>query len=315
VTEELVERLLSGDRRALARVLTLIEQGSGEGRRALAQLYPHTGRAHIVGITGGGGSGKSTLTAALALELRKRGRSIGIVAVDPSSPFTHGALLGDRIRMQQLSGDADIFVRSMATRGQLGGLAAVTGEAVAAMDASGKDTVLIETVGAGQDEVEVASQADTTLLVLTPAGGDDVQAMKAGVMEIADIFVVNKADLPGADQLAAQLGAMVQIASRGRLDTPVLRTVATKRDGVAELADAIEEHHRKLVSSGELEEQRRERARAQVLALTRSELLKRTLAAGGQQLALDGLVDAVAKREIDPYEAARRLIEASDGET
>jgi LAO/AO transport system kinase len=315
VTDELVERLLSGDRRALARVLTLIEQDSEDGRRALAALYPHTGRAHIVGITGGGGSGKSTLTAALTLELRKRGRSVGIVAVDPSSPFTRGALLGDRIRMQQLSGDAEVFVRSMATRGQLGGLAAMTGEAVAAMDAAGRDIVLIETVGAGQDEVEVASQADTTVLVLTPAGGDDVQAMKAGVMEIADIFVVNKADVAGADKLAAQLIAMVTMAARGRLDAPVLRTVATKREGIAELADAIDEHKRKLVASGELEELRRERARAQVLALTRRELLKRALATGDQQEALDELAGAVARREIDPYQAARRLIDTGSAST
>jgi len=309
--EDLVRRLLSGERRALARAISLVEDGAAEGRQALSLLYPHTGRAHVVGITGGSGSGKSTLTCALALQLRRRGRTVGIVAVDPTSPFTHGALLGDRIRMQELARDPEVFVRSMATRGELGGLAPMTVEVVAVLDAAGKDVIVVETVGAGQDEVEVASTAETTVVVLTPASGDEVQAMKAGIMEVADILVVNKADLPGADALMGQLTAMTSLASRGRLETPVLRTIATKGEGVLELAEAIEEHRRRLESSGELEQQRLERARRQVLALVRHQLLDQVLRATERDGRLDGVVRSVAQRELDPYAAAQRLIEAA----
>ena len=226
--EELVRRLLAGERRALARAISLVEDGTTVGHLALALLYSHTGRAHTVGITGGSGTGKSTLTGALALEFRRRGRTIGVVAVDPTSPFSHGALLGDRIRMPELARDPEIFVRSMATRGELGGLASATAEVVAVLDAAGKELVLIETVGAGQDEVEVASTAETTVVVLTPGGGDGVQAMKAGIMEVADILVVNKADLPGADAVVSQLQAMTAMDARGGPGTPVLETVATE---------------------------------------------------------------------------------------
>lgn len=309
--EDLVRRLLAGERRALARVITLVESATPEGRRAIALLHQHTGRAHVVGITGGSGAGKSTLAAALARELRQRGRSLGIVAVDPTSPFSHGALLGDRIRMQELSRDPEVFVRSMATRGELGGLAPTTAEVVAVLDAAGKDIVLVETVGAGQDEVEVASAADTTVVVLTPGAGDEVQAMKAGIMEVADLLVVNKADLPGADALVAQLQAMTAMASRGRLDTPVLRTVAPKGTGVPELADAIAAHRTKLETSGDLDRLRLERARRQLLALARQELLAAVLRAAERDGRLDALVRSVAHRELDPYTAARQLIAAA----
>ncbi|MEX1253779.1 MAG: methylmalonyl Co-A mutase-associated GTPase MeaB [Dehalococcoidia bacterium] len=308
---ELAQRLLAGDRRALARAITLVENGTLEGRRALALLYAHTGHAHTVGITGGSGAGKSTLTGALAHELRKRDRSVGIVAVDPTSPFTKGALLGDRIRMQELTRDPEVFVRSMATRGELGGLAPATVEVVAVLDAAGKDVVMIETVGAGQDEVEVASSADTTVVVLTPAGGDDVQAMKAGIMEVADVLVVNKADLPGADILVAQLKALTTQASRGRLETPVLETVATRGEGITELADAIEAHRRRLAASGDLERERLARARRQVLALARHRLLEDLVRLTESDGHLDEIVGAVARRELDPYAAAERLIDAA----
>ncbi|MBI4571438.1 MAG: methylmalonyl Co-A mutase-associated GTPase MeaB [Chloroflexi bacterium] len=307
--DDLVRRLLAGERHALARVLTLVEAGLPAGRRALTLLYPRTGRAHTAGITGGSGSGKSTLAAALAKELRRRGRTVGIVAVDPSSPFTRGALLGDRIRMQELTRDPEVFVRSMATRGELGGLAPATAEAVAVLDAAGKDVVLIETVGAGQDEVEVASAADTTVVVLTPGGGDEVQAMKAGIMEVANVLVVNKADLAGADVLLAQLRGMVNQAGRGRRETPVIATIATKGEGVAELADALEEHRRGLAESGELERQRAGRARRQLLALVREHLLDGLLRDGARAARLEELAGAVARRELDPYAAARWLIE------
>ncbi len=307
--EDLVARLLAGERHALARVITLVENRTPEGRRALSLLYKETGAAHVIGITGGSGAGKSTLTSALAMELRKRGRTVGIVAVDPTSPFTRGAILGDRIRMQELSRDPEVFVRSMATRGELGGLAPMTAEVVAVLDAAKKGVVFIETVGAGQDEVEVASAADTTVLVLTPAGGDDVQAMKAGIMEVADVLVVNKADLPGTDAVVAQLSAMTNLASRGRLDVPILRTIAPKATGVPELADAIEEHRRKLVASGELATLRLERARRQVLAAARHRLLAELVQTNTTDGRLDALVNAVAARELDPYEAAQRLID------
>lgn len=309
--EELVRRLLDGERRALARAISLVENGAPEGRQALARLYRHTGRAHIVGVTGGSGAGKSTLAGSLVQELRRRGRTVGVVAVDPSSPFTHGALLGDRIRMQELTRDPQVFVRSMATRGELGGLAPMTAEVVAVLDAAGKDVVLVETVGAGQDEVEIASAAETTVLVVTPAGGDEVQAMKAGIMEVADIIVVNKADLPGAEALVAQLRAMTMQASSRPLEIAILRTVATKGEGIAELADAIEEHRRKLAASGELERQRLERARRQVLALARHQLLAEVLRATERDGRLAELVRSVARRELDPYAAAQRLIEAA----
>ena len=305
---DLVERLLAGDRRALARVISLVENRTDTGREALAALYQHTGKAHIVGITGGSGSGKSTLTNALALELRKRDRTIGIIAVDPSSPFTRGAILGDRIRMQELTKDPQIFVRSMATRGEIGGLAAMTSDVASVLDAAGKDIVIIETVGAGQDEVDIAGAAETTVVVLTPAGGDDIQAMKAGIMEIADVLVVNKADLPGADSLKGLLVAATTSASRGRLETPVLMTVALKREGISELADALEEHRQRIERSGERDELRLARARRQIIAVVRQRLLEEALRAPVQDGSLEQLVRDVAERRLDPDSAATQLI-------
>jgi LAO/AO transport system kinase len=308
--EALVQQVLAGERRALARVISLVENGEPEGHEALRLLYPHTGRAHSVGLTGPSGSGKSTLAGALARELRLRQRSVGIVAVDPSSPFTHGALLGDRIRMQELTSDPEIFLRSMATRGTLGGLASATAQVVAVLDAAGKDAVLIETVGAGQDEVEIAGAAETTVVVNTPGTGDDVQALKAGILEIADILVVNKADRPGADTLVRQLQFLVPRGGEERA-IPVLKTIATSGDGVAELMDAVDEHRRYLRESGRLETHRLAQARHQVLALARHELLAHVLRATEENGRLDELVGAVAERDLDPYSAARRLIESA----
>ena len=307
-----MRQVLAGERRALARVISLVENGEPEGHEALRLLYPRTGRAHSVGLTGASGSGKSTLAGALAREFRRRERSVGIVAVDPSSPFTRGALLGDRIRMQELTSDPEVFLRSMATRGSLGGLAGSTAQVVAVLDAAGKDVVLIETVGAGQDEVEVAGAAETTVVVNTPGTGDDVQALKAGILEIADILVVNKADQPGADALAQQLQALVSRAGDER-GVPVLKTVASSGEGVPELVDAIDEHRRYLPQSGQLERHRLAQARHQVLALARHELLASVLQATEENGQLDELVGAVARRDLDPYSAARRLIESAGG--
>jgi LAO/AO transport system kinase len=305
--DELVERLLSGDRRALSRVISLVEDDSPQGHEALRLLYGRTGRAQTVGITGSSGSGKSTLVSALAGEYRSRGRTVGVIAVDPSSPFSHGALLGDRIRMQELSSDPQVFVRSMATRGALGGLAATTVEVASVLDAAGKDVVFIETVGAGQDEVAVAGAALSTVVVMTPGMGDDVQAMKAGIMEIADILAVNKADLAGADALVSQLTALVASAPGSR-ETPIVRTVATRGQGIGELSDAIDDHRRYMEESGEMARRRLAEARQQVLAAARHRLLAGLLEATEREGGLDALVIAVAERTMDPHTAAEQLI-------
>jgi len=308
LVEELVRRLLAGERRALARAITLVENQSPQGYEALRLLYPYTGRAHTIGITGGAGVGKSTLTNALAKEFRRRGKTVGIIAVDPSSPFTRGAILGDRIRMQELTADEGIFMRSMATRGALGGLSETAADAVAVLDAAGKDVVFLETVGAGQDEVEVAAAAHTTVLVLTPSSGDDVQAMKAGIMEIADLLVVNKADLPHTDALIAALKAHLSMSEHGEWVPPILRVVATKDVGIGDLADELDRHYRYLRESGALERARRERARHQVVAIAQQALLRRIMRhADGL---LEELVHEVAERRTDPHSAAERLLAA-----
>ncbi len=306
VMDDLIPRLLGGEKRALARVLTLVENDTPAGRDALRALYSRTGRAHTIGITGPTGSGKSTLAGALAREFRQRGRTVAIVAIDPTSPFTHGAILGDRVRMQDLSSDAGVFVRSMASRGALGGLAPQTDAVVAVLDASASDVVIIETVGAGQDEVEVAGSAQTTIVVVPPSSGDDVQAMKAGIIEIADILCVNKADLPGANAAVIHLEAVASYAPPQVRPAPVLRTVASRGDGVAELADAAEEHLAYLRSSGLLEKRLRGRARYQVLAALRAEIEAGALSRAASRL--DELTERVLRREIDPHSAALELL-------
>jgi LAO/AO transport system kinase len=305
--DERVAALLAGNRRALSRTLTEIENDTAAGRRALALLYPRAGKAHTVGLTGSAGSGKSTLSGAVARELRARGQTLGIVAIDPTSPFSQGALLGDRIRMQELTSDAGVFLRSMATRGSLGGLAPQTAGVVTALDAFGKDVVLVETVGAGQDEVEVASMADTTVVVLTPGSGDDVQAMKAGMMEIADIVVVNKMDLPYADLLARQIASIIDMSPKERR-TPIVRTSASQGEGIGDLVDAIDEHRAWIKESGAGERHRREQARHQVLALARQRLIDRVVMRSGDDGRLAEVVERVARREIDPQTAAEELI-------
>jgi LAO/AO transport system kinase len=304
--DDLVQRFLDGDRRALARIISTVEGETPEGRECLRTLFPHSGKAHIVGVTGGAGSGKSTLTGALASEYRRRGKTVGIVAVDPSSPFTHGAILGDRIRMQDLALDPGVFVRSMAGRGALGGLAPTIDDVVSVMDAFGFDYVIIETVGAGQDEVEIAGTALTTVLVNNPGTGDDIQALKAGIIEIADILVVNKADHPGADILVSQLQALLSLAPKGSRRPPILKTTATKGEGMDALADAVEEHRAFLESSGGLAEQREIDARHQVLTIARSILLER-IRQSTPELELEALVRRVADRKLDPHSAAEEL--------
>ena len=307
--DDLVQRFLAGDRRALARIISRVENETPEGREYLRQIFPHSGKTHIIGITGGAGSGKSTLTGALAAEYRKRGKTVGIVAVDPSSPFTKGAILGDRIRMQDLALDPGVYVRSMAGRGALGGLAPAISGVVAVMDAFGFDVVVIETIGAGQDEVEIAGTAMTTILVNNPGTGDDIQALKAGIIEIADVLVVNKADHPGADVLVSQLQALLSLAPAGSRRPKILKTTATKGEGLGELADAISEHYQYLESSGLLARHREEDARHQVLSIARQILLERIRQSTSED-ALAALVAKVAGRELDPHSAAEELADA-----
>jgi len=309
MTSDIAQRVLEGDRRALTRVLTWVENGYPEARDALRELFPQSGHAHIVGITGSTGSGKSTLVGALAREYRKMGRSVGIVAIDPTSPFSHGALLGDRIRMQDLTADPEVFIRSMATRGALGGLAAATNDVVTVLDACGKDVVLVETVGAGQDEVEVADTAHTTVVISIPGAGDDMQAIKAGILEIADILVVNKADLPTAESVFKQLHIFMALDRNEGWQVPILKTVAHKGEGVTGLLEAIDNHRAYLESSGRLERMRRHRARRQLLAAAQAALLSQLVAKAESNGRLDELVDAIAERELDPHTAAERLIE------
>lgn len=306
----LVDRLLSGDRRAAAQLVTLMEDGGPPAREAIAALYPHTGHAHIVGVTGSPGTGKSTLVYELAKEFRSRDKTVGIVAVDPTSPFSGGALLGDRIRMQKLSTDEGIFIRSMASRGQLGGLARATGDAIKVLDAFGRDIVMVETVGAGQSEVEIARAAHTVIVVDAPGLGDDIQAIKAGLFEIADIFVVNKADREGADRTLLTLRMMLDMGEGSRergWRPPLVKTVALQGEGSALVADAVEQHLAHLKESGQLHIRSMRLAEEELRRILGQELLSRLLE-GTQEEQWEFLTKEVAERELDPYTAADNLL-------
>ncbi len=307
---DLVDRLLAGDRKAAAQLVTLMEDGGPPAREAMAGLYPHTGRAHIVGVTGSPGTGKSTLVYELAKEFRARGKTVGIIAVDPSSPFSGGALLGDRIRMQKLSTDEGVFIRSMASRGQLGGLARATGDAIKVLDAFGRDLVMVETVGAGQSEVEIARAAHTVIVVDAPGMGDDIQAIKAGLFEIADIFVVNKADRDGAEKTLLILQMMLDMnESSGAQDwrPPLLKTIALQGEGSGLVADAVESHLAHLTESGQLHVRKMRLAEEELRRILGQELLGRLLELVNVERWAT-LTREVADRQLDPYTAADSLL-------
>ncbi|WP_049926211.1 methylmalonyl Co-A mutase-associated GTPase MeaB [Halopiger goleimassiliensis] len=340
--EELLEALLAGEHRALARVISKIENRSPGYRELVSELYAHTGGADVIGITGSPGAGKSTLVDKLAEAYRERGETVGIIAIDPSSPFTGGAVLGDRIRMASTVGDMDVFVRSMSARGTLGGLSTATADAVKAMDAFGKDKIIIETVGAGQNEIDIVRTADTVAVLVPPGSGDEIQTLKAGILEIADVFVVNKADRDGADRTVQELRDMIQLGegnagggagghhSQDVIDahddwdpddqddendettawtTPIVETVATRATGVDDLIDAVADHRTYLVESGEKAEMTRQRHAEEIRTLLREDvhdLLETELERAG---GIDDLAEAVRQGETDPYTIADDLLE------
>ncbi len=331
--KDLVSELLAGSPRALARLLTYIENGSDEATSALARIYPHTGRAHLVGVTGAPGTGKSTLVNSLAKAYRAAGQTVGIVAVDPTSPFSGGAVLGDRIRMRDLTGDRGVFIRSMATRGSLGGLARTTGDAVRALDAAGYDVVLIETVGAGQSEIDIAREAQTTVVVEAPGLGDDIQTIKAGILEIADILVVNKADRPDAQNTVRALRAMLDLGTNRPHNrwhearpltghpapehpeepegepwqTPVVQTVAINDTGADALLTAINEHRAFLRRSRRLQLWERHRLERDLSTRLQDALLADFLRHISREK-LESTVNRLASRDIDPNTAVRQLL-------
>ena len=305
-------KVLAGDRRAIARAISAVEAGDTLGTELLKRLFPASGKAEVIGITGSPGAGKSTLVEKLAGEYRRAGARVGIVAVDPTSPFSGGALLGDRIRMQSLSSDKEIYIRSMATRGQLGGLAPTTHDVVSILDAAGCDVVLIETVGVGQDEVEVARLADATALLLVPGMGDDVQAFKAGVMEIADLYVINKTDLPGGDRLEQEVEAMLSMASRADgWRPPIVKAIATTGSGVAEVRQALE-LFRSFQEQGALKEKRRrDYWRSRFLELLRRNLFEKVVRERLRDGSLEQFVDDLLQHRADPYSLVERIVAQS----
>jgi LAO/AO transport system kinase len=306
---ELTRGVLAGDHRSIARAITLAENDSAEAQKLIAAIYPHTGRAHIIGLTGPGGAGKSTLADKIVREYRKKGKTVGVVAVDPSSPFTGGAFLGDRIRMQELSTDVGVFIRSMASRNYAGGIAKATKDAVKILDAAGKDIVLVETVGAGQSEVEIIKVAQTVVVIHAPGLGDEIQAIKAGIMEIADVFVVNKADRENANKTVMDIQSILQLSSGGSWKPPVLKTVALTGDGVSELVDKLEEHRLFLEKDSE---SRVRLLKAKAEAELTEAIKERVLGSIMENLKKEGklgeYLQKILKREKDPFSAAEELL-------
>lgn len=306
--EQLIDGVLKGDHRFIAKTITLIENDLPESQKIVSSLYSHSGKAHMVGITGPPGSGKSTLIQKLVEELRRRGKTVGVVAVDPSSPFTGGAFLGDRVRMQELSTDKGVFIRSMATRGSVGALAKATKDAVKVLDASGKDVVVIETVGAGQSEVEIIKVAHTVVVVLSPGLGDDIQAIKAGIMEIGDIFVVNKGDRENVNKTMLDIETMLNmIPERKKWKPPVVKTTAITGEGIIELLDKINQH-RKYLETGAIDTRHRQRVETELVEAIKEKVAKAIVDDLKQKGELDEFVQKILVKEIDPYSAADMLL-------
>jgi LAO/AO transport system kinase len=314
--DDLVARARAGEARAVARLVTMVEDGSPQLREVMAALTPHAGHAQVVGITGSPGVGKSTMTNALVTELRKAEKRVGVLAVDPSSPFSGGALLGDRVRMQDHATDEGVYIRSMASRGHLGGLSWTTPQALRVLDAAGCDVVIVETVGVGQSEVEIAGLADTTVVLMAPGLGDGIQAAKAGILEIGDVYVVNKADRDGAEQVRRELRSTIALGDRpeGGWKPPIVLTVAQSGRGVDDGAAELDRHRAWLEESGELTRRRTRRAREEIEAIAvaalrvRWENVSGALQSGGD---LDALAEAVVAGEKDPYAAADELVDSS----
>jgi LAO/AO transport system kinase len=304
-------RVLAGDAGAVARAISLLEDGAPGARSLLKAIHPHAGRATIVGVTGAPGSGKSTLVDALAAAYRQKGRRVGVIAVDPTSAFSGGAVLGDRIRMQRHSSDPGVFIRSMATRGHFGGLSRAACDAADVLDAAGFEVILIETVGVGQDEVEIVRAADCVLVVLVPGLGDDIQAIKAGLLEIADVYVLNKADRDGIDRLESEIATMLALGEeRDRPRPEIVRTIATQATGIDRLVAAVESFGTASESAGSASRRRRERSRWRLVDLVRERILLWAANDAAGERTLDATAERVFHREIDPYEAADRILGA-----
>jgi len=315
MNDSLLERVIAGDQTAVARAISKVEDDAASASELMTQIFPRTGRALVIGITGAPGAGKSSLVDKLAAYYRKHGDRVGIIAVDPSSPFSGGAILGDRIRMQTLSLDKGVFIRSMATRGNLGGLARATVEAVAILDASGYDKVIVETVGVGQDEIEIAKTADVCVVVLVPGMGDDVQTMKAGIMEIADVLVINKADREGVLRTEKELQALLGLATRSdEWQPPIVKTVAIESRGIEELARAVEKSKQFQQSAPASAGRKQAVARWRIIELLRDRLVSETLSRNGASEKLEQLAAEVATKKRDPYSAIEELIKGGSSQ-
>jgi LAO/AO transport system kinase len=305
---ELATKVIAGDHRSIARLITLVENNAPDAVEIMKQIHRHTGQASIVGVTGVMGSGKSSLIFELALAYRAESKKVGIIAIDPTSPFSGGALLGDRIRMTDLSTDEGVFIRSMGTRGMMGGLTSSLYDVVEILDAAGMDVIFIETVGVGQDEVDIVKVADTTLVVLVPGLGDSVQTIKAGLMEIADIFVVNKADKPGIEQTVAELESMLDLSNTKDRRTPIVPTSVKNRQGIPLVVEKIAEHQSYLKKSNSFEKRRRQRYEAELIEIIRKRLMDFIFDEKKLKTTVDCCIDQITKRELDPYTAADQIL-------
>ncbi len=310
---ELIERLMKGEQRAVARGISIVENSLADSGELMKAVFPKTGKALVIGITGAPGAGKSSLVDKLALFYKNRGERVGIIAVDPSSPFSGGAILGDRIRMSTLGIDKNIFIRSMATRGNLGGLSRATVDAVTILDAAGFDKVIVETVGVGQDEVEIVKTADVSVVVLVPGMGDDIQAIKAGIMEIGDVFVINKSDREGVLRTEKELQALLELAHRPDFwNPPIVKTVATESKGIEELSTAIESYY-EFQKKGENLERRRSIAKWRLLELLQERLLADALSGDGTRGAIERLAEEIAEKRTNPYSAVEEILKGRTG--